>query len=193
MNTPSKATATTVFVLVLLGLGVTDAVVNRASLPTVWTASNTTSSSSSRPGVVRSSGPDVFDVLNEQTVVTESTQETSLLRRVIPDPVAVESRVLLKGNDRIAFFSWVETPDVKEYFTALKEALHASFSKDVRDLIDETQEQEGKPVRNVLSFYDPAIHEDRLLFVRVRQRMYEFHVAADKEPQVQELMDALTD
>ncbi len=193
MNSSSKATATAVFVLVLLGLGVTDAVVNRASLPTVWTASNTANSASSRTGVVRSNGPDVFDVLNQQTVVTESTQETSLLRRVIPDSVAVESRVLLKGNDRIAFFSWVESPDVKEYFTALKEALHASFSKDVRDLIDETQEQEGKPIRNVLSFYDPAIHEDRLLFVRVRQRMYEFHVAADKEPQVQELMDALTD
>ena len=144
-------------------------------------------------GVQRQDGPNVFDVLNAQTIVTETTQEESLIQKIVPSDVALESRVLLKNNDRIAFFSWIETSKVKDYFLALKEALHASFSSDLRDLVDENQQRDGKPVRDVLSFLDPAIHEDRLLFVRVRQRLYEFHVAPGKEQDVQSLMDALTE
>ncbi len=105
----------------------------------------------------------------------------------------VEARVILKDNDRLAYFAWIDSPDAKITFTALKEALKTSFSSQLQDLVDETQERPDKPVRNVLSFLDPAIHSERVLFVRVRQRLYEFHIAPGREADIQGLMDALTE
>ena len=144
-------------------------------------------------GAAEDNGPDIFAEFNAQNIVTNTTKEESLIGSIVPDSMHRKSRVLLEINDRIAFFAWMESPNVKDYFSSLKEALRASFSSDLRDLVDETQERPGKPVRNVLSFIDPAIHEDRLLFVRARERLYEFHVVPGKEAQVQALMDALTE
>lgn len=198
MSLTAKLLTTAGFTILLLGIGAADALIAKPAGPvpaaggTVPGAVLTDGNSS---GIVtqKSNGPDVFDVLNAQTIATETTKEESLIGKIVPKDVTIESRVLLKNNDRVAFFSWADSPNVKDYFMALKEALRASFSSDVRDLVDENQERIGKPTRNVLSFVDPAIHEDRLLFIRVRQRIYEFHVAPGHENDVQSLMDALTE
>jgi hypothetical protein len=87
----------------------------------------------------------------------------------------------------------MRSADVKTIFTNLRKSLRISFSPDLKDVIDETQSEPGKPPRDVLSFLDPAIAPDRLLFVRIRQRLYEFHVTAGSEKDVNELIDALTD
>ena len=201
MSFTSKVLTTAAFVVLLVGIGAVDAFLtqNVNKLPGEQTEATDAPAPPAQPGnvngpgVAKQRGPDVYDILNAQGIVTETTREQSLLRRVIPDQVAVDARVVLKDNDRLAFFSWVESADVKTYFSALKEALQESFSPDIADLVDETQEREGKPVRSVLSFTDPAIHEDRLLFIRTRQRLYEFHVAPGKEEPIQVLMDALTE
>ncbi len=220
MSSGSKVLTAIVFVVVLIALGGADAFLTQKNMifPTAVEATSSVmaSSRSSAPGIARApmtgsgqavtgsgaaspsvqvakqEGPDVLEVLNTQGIASETTTEESLLQRVMPPGATVQSRVLLKDNDRVAFFAWVESPEVKDYFTALKEALESSFSSAMRDLLDETQNPDGKPSRNVLSFYDPAIHEDRLLFVRVRERLYEFHVAPGKEPIVNDMMEALT-
>jgi hypothetical protein len=180
-----------IFILILAGLGTTDALLTSDMQ---WIPQDGNSSSSAQPlGIEKQNGPDVFDVLNKEGIATENTDEQSILHDIVPEGTPTEARTLLMNNDRLAYFSWTESPDVKVYFSALKEALRTSFSSHMQDLVDENQVREGKPLRNVLSFKDPAIHEERLLFIRVRQRMYEFHVPEGKEGEVQRLMDSLTE
>ncbi len=180
-----------IFILILTGLGTTDALLTSDMQ---WIPQDGNSLSSAQPlGIEKQNGPDVFDVLNKEGIATENTDEQSILHDIVPEGTPTEARTLLMNNDRLAYFSWTESPDVKVYFSALKEALRTSFSSHMQDLVDENQVREGKPLRNVLSFKDPAIHEERLLFIRVRQRMYEFHVPEGKEGEVQRLMDSLTE
>lgn len=202
MSLPQKFGVFAAYLLILVGIGTADAVLTGDGIVLPIIAQNARSSNgdarseeggNASTGVAKNEGPDIFRVLEGFSIATQTTREESLLRRVIPQDVPVESRVLLQNDDRIAFFSWVESPDVKTYFTALKEALHASFSDQVQDLIDEEQEDPEKTTRFVLSFFDPAIHEERLLFVRIRQRLYEFHVVDGKEGQVEQVMDSLTE
>ena len=194
MSFPSKLLTTAGFTVLLLLLGTSDAVLtqNINILPATEQAARKDPVQPDT-GVVRRNGEDVFEILNALGIVTESTREESLLQQIVPDGTKVEQRVILHLNDRLGFFGWVETADVKVYLSALKDALRSSFSSQMRDLVDEVQERDGKPVRDVLSFYDPAIHEERILFVRVRQRLLEFHVPAGREEKIQEVMDALTE
>ncbi len=198
MDAPRKLLITGAYAAVLLVIGATDAAITQGInlLPEpgpVADGGESSSATSAPGGVLRPTGPNVFDILSGLDVTAQNTREESLLKRLIPRQSAVEARVILKGDDRLAYFAWNESADAKVYFTALKEALKTSFSSELQDLVDETQEREGKPVRNVLSFLDPAIHTERLLFVRVRQRIYEFHVAPGREAEIQGLMDALTE
>lgn len=188
----TKIGVTAGYILFLFLLGMTDAVVTQ-SINLIPQEPGTLSEEDAAAGVRRVTGPDVFAVLNQEGIATQNTQEESLLKKTVPNDTKVESRVILLGNDRLAFFAWMESPDAKTYFTALKEALHTSFSSELQDLVDEVQEREGKPVRNVLSFRDPAIHTERILFVRSRQRLYEFHVAPGQEEEIQRVMDGLTE
>ena len=88
--------------------------------------------------------------------------------------------------------SWLETPDVKILFLALKEALHSSFSPELQDLVDEKQQRRGKPPRELLTFLDPAISEERLAFVRVRDRLYELHIPEGMDDAIFGLIEELT-
>lgn len=165
--------------------------------PTIIAQTNSSSSSSSQSsapqGVAKRDGIDIFAILTAQGIETEATGQVSLIRRVIPEEVDVPTRILLKNDDRVAFFSWVQSSDAKAYFLALKEALHSSFSSNVTDLSDSVDMRDGKPPRSILTFRDPGINEERLLFVRIQDRLYEFHIADDKDADVRALMDALTD
>jgi hypothetical protein len=203
MSPLGKIAVTVLFVAVLTGLGATDAILTQDQFrspsisPAITTTDGSTvtdaSSSASAQGILPQSGPDVFDVLNDFSITTQSTQEESLIAKVVKDAAPIETRVLLKDNDRIAFLAWVQTPQVKQIFANLKEGLHTSFSDQLTDLVDETQERPSKPIRNVVSFLDPAIHDERLLFIRVRQRLFEFHIAPGKEEVVQQVMEGLTE
>lgn len=143
-------------------------------------------------GVTKQSGPDVLQALNVLQVTSQNTDTQSLLRRVIPESTPVTTLILLKDGDRVGLLSWVESPQVKVYFLSLKEALHTSFSPQMADLVDETQKREGKPIRNFLTFLDPGIDPERLVFIRVRDRLYEFHIAEGKDDSMFGLVESLT-
>ena len=145
-------------------------------------------------GVRKQTGPNVLEVLTQQGYTFKETDELSVLGKIIPsERDAVQSRVLTKEKDRIGLIAWAESSEVKKDFIILKEALHISFSPQVQDLIDETQRREGHPTRNLLTFLDPALSQERIVFIRVRQRLYEFHISPDKDDMVFELIDVLTE
>ncbi len=149
---------------------------------------------SSAPGAVTpEDGVDIEGTLQSLGFIVKNSSEDSVLREIIPGDRPVEMRVLLSGDDRVAFVAWTESDDVKTYFTALKEALQSSFSPQVTSLVDRTDERTDKPVRNILGFTDPGIHEERMVFVRVRQRLFEFHVSAGREGQIDTVIEALTE
>lgn len=146
---------------------------------------------SSTAGVTLSTGPDVPTIIASRQMVSQDTTETTLMGKVMTG-TPVTAKVLLVNGDRAGLIAWAESPSVKLFFMAIKEALQKSFSAEVTDLIDETQQQPGKPVRNLLTFRDPAFGEERFAFVRVRDRLYEFHIAPGKDDAIFALIEALT-
>ena len=142
-------------------------------------------------GIRPAQGPDVVQTIAAAQLTVGDTRETSIMSLLFPD-TQISTLVLLKDNDRIGLLSWTESPRVKVQFLGLKEALHGSFSPAIADLIDETQQREGHPTVNLLTFRDTGISEERLAFVRVRERLYEFHIAQGQEDTVFALIDALT-
>ena len=182
------------FVAVLVTLGTTDAFLTRGTmkLPSPLTADLMGEGDAAPKGVMKNEGLPVDAILQSQQLEGVGTSQKSLLERVVRNPSEVTTQILLKDNDRIALFSRVETPSAKTYFSALKDALHSSFSSAVTDLRDETELSSTRPARNILTFKDPAIAEERIILLRVRQRLFEFHVAEGKEADVQALVEALS-
>lgn len=176
------------FTALLLALGTTDALLmgKRALLPSSPLAADVGG------GVTKNNGPEVVDAFASQSIEVAPPTQQSILERIVGTGKNVRSAVLLKGEDRIAFFSWMESPDVKTYFQALKDALHASFTPAVTDLRDEARVSSDRPVANFLTFRDTGIDPERLLFVRVRERLFEVHVTDGKEKEVDALMEALS-
>jgi len=158
--------------------------------------SSSAAQSSTAPagGIRKIEEPNVLEILTvEQFNFADPARERSLLEQIIPSGVAtVQAKVLVKDGDRIGLIAWADSPQVKIYLLALKEALHSTFSPEMRDLVDEVQEREGKALRNLLTFLDPAINEERVVFIRIRERLYEFHVAEGKDAVVFDLIETLT-
>lgn len=189
-----------IFVLALIGLATADVLLVEG-VPEMLATSNdpeippafTTTTGGTINGIVKITGPDVGATIAQVGFTAQDTTELSILRTVVPQQEAtVHSQVLLKNGDRAGLIAWVESADVKDYYLALKEALHSSFSTQVRDLLDETQQQPGRPTRNLLTFLDPGLSSERIVFVRVRERLYELHVAPGKDDLLFELVEALT-
>lgn len=159
---------------------------------------NASESSSSRTVVKKGQstkkreGPNVNDVLAVQGLATQATREASILAMVIPNNPAITTVALLSQNDRAALFSWIDSPDVKDIFGGVKESIQQSFSPEVTGLIDETRTQEDGPTFDYLTFTDPAISAERVVFVRVRTRLYEFHIVKGKEELIYRLIGELT-
>ncbi|MEK7218389.1 MAG: hypothetical protein AAB728_02895 [Patescibacteria group bacterium] len=179
------------FAAVLLLLAVTDALVTLPSLGATVQL-QPPGGTAVRQGVGKQAGPGVEDVFSTLTIETAATRETGLIPRIVPDPQNVRTRVLLRENDRLAFACWVEGPRVKAYFNAIKEALHASFSPRMTGLKDQTFAEPGKPVVNFLTFRDPAIAPERIVFLRVRERLFEFHVEEGKDADIAALLTELS-
>ncbi|MBI2636231.1 hypothetical protein HYW84_02810 [Candidatus Peregrinibacteria bacterium] len=173
------------FILILLALGTADYLITRDSIKFL----------PAQEGTAKHIGPDVVAVAAAHGFAVTDTTERNILPAVLP--VASRGtffpRVLLKDNDRAATIGWIDSSDVKMIFTMLRKHLRQSFSPSLADLIDETQSQAGKPPRDVLSFRDSGIMEERAVFVRIKERIYELHVKEGFERDMNRLIDALTE
>lgn len=142
-------------------------------------------------GVSINSGPNIPATLTNFGFQFIEPKESNIIGLVIED-ATVQSRVLLKQKDRAGLITWVDSPKIKQYYLAIKEALHTSFSPQVADLLDENQKREGRPPYDLLTFLDPGISDERIIFVRVRSRLYEFHIAEGHEQEIYDLIEELT-
>jgi hypothetical protein len=127
--------------------------------------------------VAKAQGIDVIIALNARGYTVTDSSESALIAQTTDVPVMVHP--ILSSGDRIGSVAWIDTPKVKQLMNTLKDALLPTFSPALTDLRDETLAEPGSPVRNVLSFRDPGISSDRIVIVRVRERLYEFHVTND--------------
>ena len=159
--------------------------------------SEPSSGSSSSSNVVKKgvstkkkAGPDVLAVLASLQLTPTATSEASLIG--LTNGSGSLTMVLLADNDRAALFSWIENDDVKTMFSALKQALQEQFSPGLKDLTDETRTPETGPPVDILSFYDPAISPEKVIFLRVRTRLYELHVAEKGTELVNRLIEELS-
>ena len=212
----NKAIFTGAFTIVLLTLGVVDAILTVEEQPfaTIFKKNDGIVDEPKEPetlphidtnpsdsldddidGTRKQTGVDVGSILAEQKFEIESLSESIFLAKIVPpeDGIKVTGAILLKDGDRAGVLAWVDSPQVKLYFMALKEALHQSFTTAVKDLVDETQRRENKPIRNFLSVLDTGISEERIVFVRVRERLYEMHIAEGRDDLMFGLSDAVTE
>jgi hypothetical protein len=141
--------------------------------------------------VAKRDGPDVPALLAELGYDARLQREQSLLEQVAPAGVPVEYRVLLSGSDRQGAVAWIDAPDAKAAFKDLKQKLLQTFSAGLKDLVDETTQKEGQPVVNRLSFRDPAVSPEQFVFLRIRERLYEVHIAPGQEAALAPLLEAL--
>lgn len=160
---------------------------------------SSSSAASSVSGVVKkgvstkkASGINVEGVLAKLQLVTQETNEASFLLLTAPDKAKVKTYVLLRNNDRAFLFSWMESDDVKSIFAGLKQALQEQFSGKVTDLVDETRSPAGGPPVDYLTFIDPALSAERIVFLRVRTRLYELHVAENGDAMLEQLIAELS-
>ena len=145
-------------------------------------------------GAVKKRGDiNVLQTVTDLGFTTQDTREEALLSAVIQGEGAITKKTVLFKGDRAGLLVWVETPNVKQIFLVLKESLHSLFSAEVRDLLDENQSPPGKAPRNFLTFLDPGISEERIVFVRVRERLYEFRIAPSKADVMYKLIETLTE
>lgn len=196
MEPRNKLIVTVALLLLLGGLGAADYLYQGGEyVGSVADDGTTTSDDNTElpPGaVVKNTGPSIEETVAEQRLTAEPSGDLSLLAQIITDDTEIKSMAILSDGDRAGSVTWVETGDVKTHFIALKDALLGSFSSDMRDLRDETMQQPGEPVRNVLTFIDPGLSEERIVFVRVRERLFEFHLAEGKEEVMNGFIEALT-
>lgn len=161
--------------------------------------SSQSSIASSLPSVVKkgvstkkASGINIDNVLTRLQLLSQPSSESSFLLLAAPDRSKVKTTILLRNNDRAFLFSWMESDDVKTVFASLKQALQEQFSGKVTDLIDETRTPETGPPVDYLSFTDPVLSAERIVFLRVRTRLYELHVAKNGEDIVNQLVAELS-
>ncbi len=143
-------------------------------------------------GVRKNHGPNVLKTLGLRNFEVQETNEKIILRSTVTGGDTVEARALLIDGDRAGVIAWVSSPNVKKHYLVLKEALHSAFTPEVQDLLDETQRRENRPTRNLLTFYDPGLLPERVVFIRVRERLYEVHVAEGASEELFNVIEDLT-
>ncbi len=191
MSALAKLSATVLLLLVIVGLGTADAVYHGENLPAFLRSPIRTETVVSQ-GVAKKRGPDVLATLTQQDFEIRAEPETNIIQQVIGSGVPAQYRVLLKDGERAGYIVWVDTPAAKTYFAAIKEALLVTLSDEgVKDLKDETYHDEGQPVVNVVSFRDPDISDENIVLIRVQERIYEIHQAADKQTETRDLIESL--
>lgn len=204
MTYRSKIIVTLALLLLLGGLGaadmflsgdqlsadVTPQIGSQNQLPPVQDPQNTQNNGQ---GVAKRQAADVGLVLTSNGFETAASADRSMLEQIVgTGSNAVKALSILKNGDRIGAVIWADSPDVKSSFSSLKDALLASFSPQVKDLEDSTIANPGQPVINKLTFQDPGLSEERLTFIRIGERLLEFHTAKGKETDIQGAMDVLS-
>ncbi len=140
----------------------------------------------------KASNVSVEDILARLQLVPEKTGESGFLLLIAPDRSKVKTSVLLRNNDRAFLLSWIESDDVKTTFATLKQALQEQFSGKVTDLIDETRTSPNGPPVDYLSFMDPALSAEHIVFLRVRTRLYEIRIAENGQDVLEQLVAELS-
>lgn len=202
MSHRSKLIVTAVLLVLLGGLGAMDVYLSNdqmaANLPMPPDNTYVPDDGSQEPGepgqgVAKRRGVNVQEALNAQGFDAQTADERSMLEQVVDaTTVQVNAVSILQNDDRVGAVIWIESPTVKDQFMALKDALLAAFSPEVKDLEDVTKADAGMPVRNEVTFLDPALSEERITVVRVGERLYEFHAVLGKEAQMRAAIDALS-
>lgn len=189
MTTRTKIVTTVLLLVGLTGVGAADYYLAGREYAADLTG-NEPAETGTGSGVAKADGVDVAQVLGTLGVTTRAAEDLTFLAQVSRDE-PVQSIVILENGDRIGSVSWIDG-DAKQAFISLKEALLSAFSANVQDLSDKTYQEEGMPTRNVLTFRDPALSEETLTFVRVRERLYEFHTSGSGATAMQTAIAALT-
>ncbi len=140
--------------------------------------------------VTKRAGPAIPPLLEELGYEAKLQRESNLLEQVTPPDLPIDYRTILQV-DRLGTVAWIDTPQSKAVFRDLKQKLLRTFSNKLSSLIDETTQAPDGPVVNRLSFSDPAISPDRFVFLRVRERLYEIHIAPGQEAALDPLLAAL--
>jgi hypothetical protein len=202
MSPQAKITITVLLLLFLGGLGAADYYLSSggfpsfASKPPAVDSGSTVSVAPSAPipggGVAKQSGPGVEETIKTAGFTTTETSDLSFLAQIAGSGSEIHAVAILQNGDRTGSVTWIETPKVKSYFIALKEALLKVFTEKMEGLKDETMQGQNMPVRNVLTFLDTGLSSERLTFVRVRERLYEFHIAKGKEDTMNGLIETIT-
>lgn len=144
-------------------------------------------------GVRKATGPDVLETLVSNQMTFSDTREKFVLAKVIETGRdTLTTKAILIDGDRAGAIGWIDSPNVKKHYLVLKEALHSAFTPEVKDLLDETQRRENHPTRNLLTFFDSGILPERVVFVRVRERLYEIHIAEGSSNAIFNLIEDLT-
>lgn len=189
MTTRSKIVTTALLLLVLTGVGAADYYFAGREYAADLGGQQPVATGTG-VGVPKADGVNVQETLSGINIATQVSEDLTFLAQVSRN-APVQSLVILENGDRAGSVSWIDG-DSKSAFIALKEALLSAFSANVQGLSDTTLQEEGKPTRNVLTFRDPALSEETLTFVRVRERLYEFHTAGSGSVAVQQAIEALT-
>jgi len=178
----------------------TEVVPSNPDAPNALSSSALSSETSSKPTVVKKgvstkkqAGIDVTTVLSNLQLIAEPTNESGFLGLMATGKaVVVETHVLIRNNDRAFLFSWIDSNDAKSMFSSLKQELSEQFSGKMTDLIDTTKTGESGPPVDILSFTDPTLSAERVMFLRVRTRLYEIHIAKNGEDMLASLVAALS-
>ena len=161
------------FIALLVVIGTADALLSRSEILANIGSADTGEGTGTVPApaprevaIPKALGPDVEVVVVQSGItVLRSQSEQSLLAQLGMD-AAVETRVLIEGEDRIGSITWVTDGNVKAIFAALKQSLLESFSPQVQGLRDEREESAGYQTRSVLTFLDPSLGPERFLVVQ---------------------------
>lgn len=191
MTTRSKIVTTALLVVGLAGVGAADYwFAGRDYAADLIARQPADGGADTAGGVAKAQETDVESALEQLGFTLSPSEDLTFLAQVAKDQ-EVESYVLLKDGDRAGSISWIDG-DAKQAFISLKEALLSAFSDQVTNLSDKTVQEENKPTRNVLTFRDPALSEETLTFIRIRERLYEIHTAQNKQDAVNAAIEAVT-
>lgn len=190
VSMPEDTTVTTMPVQATSS-GVTVMNTNTGSSTTISsTASSVATFVKKGTSMKKKSSVSVDDVIQKLGLTAVQTSERSLISLAVTT-VPVHTSVLLLRSDRALLLSWIESDDVKDIMTNLKKSLQDQFSVQVTNLLDETRQSPDGPPMDVLRFIDPAISSEEIYILRVRNRLYEIHVAKNGTDVLGQLMEEL--
>lgn len=186
MNRTTKGLVAGILISGLIGLGAADALIKEHSLTANIFTFATSFKTHDIPEASLASG--LLSSFQDHGFTLTDTREPNILGSVLSDQAPVHTSVIMMNDDRIAFAAWTELSDAELTFLALKEVLHDSFSKEVRELLDESH-LESQTEFHILTFIDPHLSDERFVFVRINQLLIEFHVRDGFEETIWDFID----